>query len=302
MITSASISVATSLVPNRDHDLQSAAVASWKQLGFSVASLNAPQEASDVQRQFPDVAVITAQRTAAKAAGKPLPLIADMLQAAHENAPTASVIGILNADIILRPLPDLAPALLREASRATVMLPRVDVATLKAATSFAPTGHETYSVGYDGVFMPPALRAAIPESLFCIGMPFWDYWLPLMTLLQGHALKSIASPVALHITHQTRWDRSIYVFFHAMVGDMIKVCAEQKKTATTPALEIMLDVLQHTYNDIFERATAATPDQDNTASMDTLAAFYDRIQEVAVHHIKAKAEAIKVAESAAATS
>ena len=292
------ISVATSLAPGLSQDIQAAAVKSWKNLGFSVMSVNAATEVEHVKRLFPDVTVIPAARTAEKIAGKPLPLIADVLRAARDHDPNASVIGLINSDIVLRQLPNLAPALLREAAVTVVMLPRVDVPTLDACEHFKPAGSEKYSIGYDGVFLPPKLIPAIPESLFCIGMPFWDYWLPLMTLLQGHGLKTLASPVALHVAHDTRWDRSVYVFFHALVSDMLRVSANQKNKESIPALGLALDVLGHTYNDIFERATKPSDGQDSAANADVLAAFYDRIQEVVVHHIKAAAKPLLVPETA----
>lgn len=135
------------------------------------------------------------------------------------------------------------------------------------------------------------MLASIPDSLFCIGMPFWDYWLPLVLILQGHTVKTIASPVALHVHHTTRWDQSIYLFFHALMSDVLNVCGAQKSKAQTPALEIAMDMLQHSYQDIFQRATQANAD---SAAIDNLASFYDRIQEVVVHHIKAKALPLQV--------
>ncbi|MSO99326.1 MAG: hypothetical protein EXR11_14110 [Rhodospirillaceae bacterium] len=117
-----------------------------------------------------------------------------------------------------------------------------------------------------------------------------------MTLLQGHGLKALASPVALHVTHDTRWDRSVYVFFHALVSDMLRISADQKSRNDIPAFGLALDVLRHTYNDMFERATKASEGQDNAANMDVLAAFYDRIQEVVVHHIKTAAKPLLILE------
>jgi hypothetical protein len=253
--------------------------------------VNTAHEAEQVKTEHPHLDVSIAPKTADKIAGKPVPFIKDLLTAAQNNSPESTVIGIINADIILRNLADVAPTIASTASAATMMLPRVDVATAAACDAFQPTGTEKYSIGYDGVFLPRTAIASIPDSIFCIGMPFWDYWLPLMTLLQGQPLKTLASPVALHVDHATRWDKSVYVFFHALVGDMLKVLEHERNTAPTPALQIIADILQHIYNDIFQRATSS---QGSDTNMEVLAAFYDRIQEVIVHHIKAKAQPITV--------
>jgi hypothetical protein len=294
----AGISIATSVVPGRDHALQTKAIASWRAAGLSVVSVNAAQEVARIQAEFPALKVVTASRTAESIARKPLPFIGDLLRAARSNAPDAVVVGIINADIVLRPVADLADALTAAAKEATVMLPRVDVADVSAIDAFRASGHETYSIGYDGVLMPTAAISSLPESIFCIGMPFWDYWLPFMTLLQGQTLKTVSSPIALHAAHQTRWDQSVYVFFHALVGDVFKVLEAERKSNPTPALDVVLDIFQHTYNDIFKRATTNTNDVQTDAHMTVLASMYDRIQEVVVHHIKAKAEPVKVANAA----
>ncbi len=294
-----SISVATSLAPGRDIELQRTAIESWQRIGFTVSSLNDPREVPEVKRQFPGVAVMSATRTAEKATGKPLPYVVDLLRTAAAHNKTASVVGFMNADIILRSGPALGQVLASTAAHAAVLLPRVDIPDIKSAGLFVPTGSEKYSVGYDGVFMPPRMIENLPENIFCIGMPFWDYWLPLMLALQGLDVKTIASPVALHVHHETRWDQSIYLFFHALMSDVLKVTAAQKLKSTTPALEIMIDMMQHSYEDIFKRATQTGAD---TASIDSLASYYDRIQEVVVHHIKAKAQPLKVPEAASHTS
>ncbi len=290
-MTTPSISVATSVVPGRDIELQAKALTSWAKLGLKVVSVNAAHEVERVKAEHPQLNVTTAKKTAEKIAGKPLPFIKDLFDAAQNNAPDAPVIGVINADIILRDLTDLKQTIGETASTAVVMLARVDLPDIKSCNSFEPTGTEKYSVGYDGVFMHRATAFKIPDSIFCIGMPFWDYWLPLMTLLQGEPLKTLASPVALHVDHPTRWDKSVYVFFHALVSDMMKVLDHERSTMPTPALEIVSDILQHSYNDIFQRATSS---QGNEASMETLASFYDRIQEVIVHHIKSKAQPVAV--------
>jgi len=283
------VSIATSLVPGRDIELQTAAVSSWQTLGFTVTSLNAPAEAARVRAEFPKVSVVAADRTAEKAVGKPLPFVVDLLRLSAAQDKQATVAGFINADIILRTDTALAQTLAQHGPQGAILLPRVDVPDLAAARAFKPTGQETYSLGYDGVFLPPRLIAALPENLFCIGMPFWDYWLPLVLLLQGHPLRTLASPVALHVNHPTRWDQSIYLFFHALMSDALKVAGAQKNQSAV--LEVTVDMLQHSYQDVFQRATREGAD---AASIDTLAAFYDRIQEVVVHHIKAKAQPLSV--------
>ena len=291
MTTSPTISIATSLVPHRDIDLQAAAIATWRALGWSAVSVNTAEEAVHIKAQFPDMVVVIVERTGLKVAGKPLPLIRDLLQIAADQIPSASMIGFINSDIFMHAQRSLSGTLISRCASGAVLLPRVDLAKQSDVAAYQPTGSETYSIGYDGVFMARATLAAVPDSIFCIGMPFWDYWLPLILMLKGQPIYSLQSPVALHVTHETRWNYSIYVFFHALLSDALAVVGQQRAAAQHGSLSIMVDMLQHSYNDIFQRATR--PDA-TSADQDALSAFYDRIQEVVVHHIKAAATPIQL--------
>jgi len=296
--------LATSLVPSRDQALQAAAVASWHAAGFGVISVNGPGEAAAVAAQFPGIEVRTVARTAEQFARKPVPYIHDIMKALAESCPVnreECVVGIINADIFLRPVPDLIPTIRREAQGALLLGPRVDVADRSVFANYKPTGSEIYSVGYDYFIMSGDVLGEFTESPFCMGMPFWDYWLPLVALLKGRPLKTLASPVALHVGHETRWDDTIYLFFHALVSYVIELCrANTQRDASAPArqFDLMFDTLSYLYAGVFAQGT--DPEQgkaDPSASgIAALADFYDRFQQVLVHHIKSRAAPIAVGE------
>ncbi len=168
MTDSKSISIATSLVPGRDIELQSLATKSWRAHGFQVTALNAASEIANVRKQFPDSLSIAAERTAEKAVGKPLPFVIDLLRTATAQNPTARVIGFLNSDILLRSQCDLARILIEHASSAAILLPRVDISDIRSAEGYRPTGQETYSIGYDGIFCHPICLPVFPTACFVL--------------------------------------------------------------------------------------------------------------------------------------
>ena len=299
------IILATSLVPQRDHALQAAAVASWRAAGFAVISVNGAKEADSVRREFPGVEVVAVERTAEQFAKKPVPFIHDLLAALRRACagaePAECTVGIINADIYMRPLPDLARTIRREAKGALLLGPRVDVPNRAAFETFTATGHETYSIGYDYFLMSGDLLDDFAESPFCMGMPFWDYWMPLVALLQGRPLKAVTTPVALHVAHDTRWDDTIYLFFHALISYVIELCRTglgRDISAPARQFDLMFDALSHIYAGVFERGTQAPPGASapDQAGVTALADFYDRFQQVAVHHIKSRASPISVGE------
>ena len=299
------IVLATSLVPQRDHALQAAAVASWRAAGFAVISVNGAKEASLVRAEFPGVEVVTAERTAEQFAKKPVPFIHDLLGALRQACAGKDLadctVGIINADIYIRALPDLAPVIRREAKGALLLGPRVDVPDRAAFEAFTPTGAETYSIGYDYFLMSGDLLVDFAESPFCMGMAFWDYWLPLVALLKGRPLKTVTTPVALHVTHETRWDDTVYLFFHALISYVIELCRTNTRkdvSADSRQFDLMFDALSHIYTGVFARGTETPPGASapTEAGVAALADFYDRFQQVAVHHIKSRATPISVGE------
>jgi len=302
------IFLATSLVPGRDHALQSATVASWLAAGFEVISVNGVAEAPAVRREYPNVMVLPATSTAERFAKKPVPYIHDVLKvlrAAVEASafPAANcIVGIINADIFLRGVPGLTDFIRREAQGALLCGPRVDVTDAAGFKTFTPTGDEIYSIGYDYFFMPARFLDDYADSPFCMGMPFWDYWFPLVALLRGKPIKTFTSPVALHVNHETRWDDTVYLFFHALITyvmEMARATRGQNPKAEGRQFDLLFDFVQHLYAAVFKRGTEPA---DGTQAPDAtgiamLADFYDRFQQVVVHHIKTQAAPVTFSEA-----
>ncbi len=306
----APVILATSLIPGRDQALQAATVASWRAAGFEVISVNAGAEADAVRNAYPGVTVTPVEATAEKFARKPVPYIHDLLRTLKQacfarNVPLDQcTVGIINADIFLRPLPQLASIFAQQAKGALILGPRVDVPDMSSFKSFAPSAGDTYSVGYDYFVMSADQLNDFDPSPFCLGMPFWDYWMPLVSLLQGRPLKTIMSPVALHVTQETLWDDTIYLFFHALISYVVELCRRGRGRDESPQarqFDLLFDLISHLYTGAFARGTepkkgASEPDAVGVAE---LADFYDRFQQVIVHHIKSNTKAITVPEAAA---
>ncbi|NKB43418.1 MAG: hypothetical protein GKS03_03980 [Alphaproteobacteria bacterium] len=289
--------LATSLAPTDERGVQHAAIQSWLDLGISVVAVNVAQEIDALQPSYPDIHFEPASRTAEQHAKRPVPYIYDLLQTAKAHSQSGDTIGIINADIFLRPSNDLVPFLSAEAAGSVILGPRVDVSDKGVFESYQSESEPTFSIGYDYFLMSRDLVDDFKDSPFAMGMPFWDYWLPLTAYLNGRPLKTLESPIALHVTHETRWDDTIYLFFHALIAYAI----EQSKTdddGTDPAsrrLAFFLNVISHHYGFVLDNGTAESNSQapDDNA-LGALADFYDRFQETAVHTIKSNATTIRL--------
>ncbi len=287
--------IATTLSPRDERGVQSTAIDSWLAHGCTVLSVNSEDKIQSLKQDYPDVEFVAAERTAERFAGRPVPFVYDLIQAAKDAASESDTIGVTSADIILRPLEGLMPFAAKAAENSVVLGPRVDVPDQDSINNFTPDTDPVFSVGYDFFLMSRNVANDFEDSPFAMGMPFWDYWLPLTAFLAGRPLKTLKSPVALHVAHEIRWDDTIYLFFHALIAYVLEQGRKNLETDTSKhrQLSFFLDVVSHTYGHIFENGTAGSDSQPpDEAGLSALSDFYDRFQEIAVHTIKSNSDAI----------
>ncbi|MFL2770270.1 MAG: hypothetical protein ACJZ9F_04600 [Rhodospirillaceae bacterium] len=291
------IVIATSISPIDERGVQPAAIASWLDHGCTVVSVNNRDEMMALAPAFPNVTFVEAERTAERFTGRPVPYIFDMIQAARNIAQPGQVIGLTNADIFLRSIEGLTAFLCAEAQGCLILGPRVDVSGTESLSNYKPSEKPDYSQGYDFFLMDQEIVEHFGDSPFAIGMPFWDYWLPLTAHLAGCTLKTLHMPVALHVAHETQWNDTIYLFFHALIAYTLEQSRNgvEGNTAEQRQLLFMLDVFSHIYGHIFESGTAnqegVAPDPASTAA---LAELYDLFQEAAIHTVKSNANSIRL--------
>ncbi|BBB90084.1 MAG TPA: glycosyltransferase [Methylomusa anaerophila] len=199
------ITIATSLAP-RDFDNQRGAVRSWKNLGFEVVSINAPAEIALLKPHFPDIEFVTANRDAEEKYGKPYIYLDDFLTFFKNRG--CKVCGIINSDILLNK-ENFHSIIYNEANDALVYGPRVNI------DSFDLTQQQGTMEphGFDYFFFDKALIPCFPREEFCVGLPFWDYWLPLVAAACEFTVKKIITPVAYHVKHPARWDWESWTLF-----------------------------------------------------------------------------------------
>ena len=206
----------TSLTPN-NLSLQNKAVSSWREIGFDVISVNCEEEISQLNGQVPNVDFISMGRDSRKKHGKPLIYLDDALAALTTTK--ASIYGIINADIILS-APGLTTKLKEGIKGKCFFGNRIEVQKIDETVG------SRNMLGYDFFIFDPELPARIPASNFCLGMPWWDYWLPLSSLLTGFSNVYIDSRIAFHQSHTINWHNdTFYQYgFHAreLIAKFIK--------------------------------------------------------------------------------
>lgn len=192
------ITIGTSIAP-KNFEQQLLAVSSWCQLGFNVISVNSQSEVTVLKDIFPMVQFKVAESTGSTHFGKPVIYLDDIFHALKDSG--AIVCGIINSDIVLLECQSLPQFLIKHSPQTLIFGRRVDV------DNYGSQGVK-YFYGRDYFFFDPELINHIPQSIFCLGVPWWDLWLPLVA---HHAQFRLIEPhesFAYHKIHDQNWDNA----------------------------------------------------------------------------------------------
>lgn len=201
VVMPARVPVVTSIAP-RNHEVQRAALDTWRQAGFDILALNPADEIESLRPHFPDIHFVAAGRDARSRFGKPFVYFDDLLACLAQTQ--ARLGGIINSDIYLinEKLHDF---LVNRPGSEVVFGSRFD-----AAAAGAREG-KVYQFGFDFFFFSRDLLTGFPPEEFCLGLPWWDFWAALIPLQRQWPLKRLVTPVAVHVAHQAAWDKQTWL-------------------------------------------------------------------------------------------
>ena len=191
--------IVTSLNPhNASIERQLAALQSWENAGFKAVSLNFNNEYEKISQKYGKlIQIMQIRRACSGSPRKKLVALADLIETSYEMN-ESKIALVLNADIVLR-----SPALIKTKTGPDdlIMIPRWDI------SCFPPTETPRQDPwGFDGVLLGSNLRNKFVNRSFGLGLPWWDYWIPFRGIYLGYRPKIIRSCLALHVSHQEKWD------------------------------------------------------------------------------------------------
>lgn len=238
------ITIATSIVP-RNFELQRTAINSWLNLGFKVISINSAEEAAIVSQHCPNIPVIIADRTAHPATGKPYVYFDDVRKSLVDLQ--SDICGIVNSDIFLSADAGFVDFISEVAEDGLLFGSRIDI------DSMTNLDGEKFVYGFDFFFFSKKVLCLFPESEFCLGVPWWDYWAPFVPVARGIPCKELISPVAYHVRHETKWASELFCDYGKIFSDRIARLTQQcdfdctiKKENSPEQLTVFsFDVLQY---------------------------------------------------------
>jgi len=253
---------ATSLPPRENPIEQAERLETW---GGTVTAYHVADELPHIVDSYPKVSVVSVLRSGQALLGKPVPMLSDILE--HQAQSTGQVFGLCNADIRLELSEAQRSWLLEQAQTHLVCIRRTDVSDLAMPLQ---DGHQLPQ-GYDTFLYPRTMIASIQADGFCLGAPFWDFWLPVAACLAGYPVSIVTAPIARHVEHPTAWDDVALPFMHIFVSS-VQRAAERHEGAGT----ILGAVLGHqcvAYGAWFDLAVG------DSGAAEVMSRVYDDFQE-----------------------
>jgi len=166
-------------------------------MGIKVVSLNSASEIALLKSMYKRVEFVPVQRDAREECGKPMVYLSDILGYLKNTG--CEICGIINSDIVLR-MPDGFLDFIEDQARSMFLFAsRIDIDSEQDTTG------TVYWGGFDFFLFHRNLIESIPESRFCLGQPWWDYWFPIQAG-SHYPLRILATNFAYHTRHDMRWD------------------------------------------------------------------------------------------------
>jgi hypothetical protein len=164
-------------------------ITSWRSAGFKVTTVNGRSEVARIAALELDVEILTATQD-------DKPLVLDILSCIA--AKECRYAGIINADCALLPYQKPSKRLIKHLDNTLVLAERVDVDDLLIPQPDS-------CGGFDAFFFDTAVLPSDFCATFRIGVPWWDYYLPIAVAAQGGRVVNLITPFLMHRVHKRSW-------------------------------------------------------------------------------------------------
>lgn len=216
--------IATSLAP-KDLINQAKAIATWLDSGYAVHSFNSKEEIQTLTPLFPQIAFHEVGETAIAISGKPMVFLKDIFSYFHANH---TPFTLINSDIHISVARGLAPRLAIEQECSTpsiILASRIEIENeFTQLSSVDPSNAVTrlkygrhYFMGFDFFSVNLPALEIITQALkqekrnkYALGIPWWDYWLPMFALQNTIKLSYLMPSPIFHLYHEAQYSKNIW--------------------------------------------------------------------------------------------
>lgn len=201
----------TTINPYSNFEVQSQSIKTWSN-HYQVYSVNLKEEVEKIKDLYPDVIFIETDNIF-NYNGKKL----IKMNAILEIVDKSDIAAIVNSDISLN----------------ESIFIDVDNRYLKngivIGTRYEIDNGKIYPFiyGYDIFIFDPKNIPVFSNDNYVIGMPWWDYWVPIAFIKKGMNVFHLKNQVIYHRTHETNYDMNIWLefgkyFYNDIVRDILK--------------------------------------------------------------------------------
>jgi hypothetical protein len=205
----------TTINPYSNFEVQSQSIKTWSN-HYQVYSVNLKEEIEKIKDLYPDVIFIETDNIF-NYNGKKL----IKMNAILESVDKSDIAAIVNSDISLN----------------ESMSIDVDSRYLKngivIGTRYEIDNGNVYPFiyGYDIFIFDPKNIPVFSNDNYVIGMPWWDYWVPIAFIKKGMNVFHLKNQVIYHRTHETNYDMNIWLefgryFYNDIVRDILRYSNE----------------------------------------------------------------------------
>jgi tetratricopeptide (TPR) repeat protein len=244
MTASGTIVVATSIPPSLSRfdngqqvgaAYQELCVSSWLACGFKIISVNHREEIAALAQRFPAVQFIATERDLQHLTGRRNPYIADLLLALADRP--EPVAGIINSDIVFESGPEWSASLPELTRKNVIIAQRYGTSSLRHGLLRRYTG------GFDGFFFEKtfAARVAAKSMPYGMGIPWWDFWLPMAFAAEGKQVAVCEATRIVHLDHHAGWQWALWRRYGIIFAEFL----EANLPAPPPALASVLAALRN---------------------------------------------------------
>lgn len=191
--------------PYGNLEAQKEAILSWCR-EYEVYSVNTEQEIEIAKDIFPQVSFIKTENTY-KIGSRTLIRLDGILDAIRST--DAKRFAIVNSDIILRKRIGLDKKL----DGSLIIATRWELGDVPSYP---------FSNGYDLFIFDVRNIALLYNKNYVIGMPWWDFWIPIVVSRAGIKIHHIKNDVILHRTHDTNYEQETWHMFANLFYSDIK--------------------------------------------------------------------------------
>lgn len=188
----------TSISPtHKNGDIQAKAVDSWINSGFTVYAFQSPQEVELMQDKYPKVNFIPTYRTMQKLFKAPYVSINAMID--FSRSMNFGSVMLINSDITIEKNIERLQYLYENSHKAMITLNRMDYKeNIEQGVR--------YEGGMDAFIIPKSIYHIYPQSIYCMGQTWWDYWIQFTPIMSGFKVYRDPNPIIYHKEHAIQYN------------------------------------------------------------------------------------------------